>query len=112
MFLFRRLLINEIRKRHSSWEDGAQILLENFRSFYDLWSHEPEFISLVDGLSTLSPEFKKWWYAHQIRRSSSPAKIVRHLKRAQIKLEYSTFQSNDYSDLKLVLYKMGTFGRS
>jgi transcription regulator MmyB-like protein len=67
---------------------------------------EPEFISLVDELSTLSPEFKKWWNAHQVRRSSSGEKIVRHPKKGGIKLEYSTFQSNDNPDLKLVLYKV------
>ncbi len=68
--------------------------------------------SLVDELSALSPEFKKWWNAHQVRRSSSGEKIVRHPKKGGMKLAYSTFQSNDNPDLKLVLYKVEAFGRS
>ena len=110
--LFQTFINREIRKKHSNWEDDAQRLLENFRSVYDLWSHEPEFTSLVDELSTLSPEFKKWWNAHQVRRSSSAEKIVRHPKKGEIKLKYSTFQSNDNPDLRLVLYKVEAFGPS
>ena len=101
---FQTFINQEIQ--NSNWEDDVQRLVESFRSVYDLWSHEPEFTSLVAELSTLSPEFKKWWNAHQVRRSSSGKKIVRHPKKGEIKLEYSTFQSNDNPDLKLVLYKV------
>jgi len=78
--LFQTFVNQEIRKKHPDWADDAQRLLESFRSAYDLWSDEPEFTSLVDELSALSPEFKKWWNAHQVRRSSSGEKIVRHPK--------------------------------
>jgi hypothetical protein len=79
--LFQTFVNQEIRQKHPNWEDDARRLLESFRSVYDLWSHEPEFTSLVDQLSALSPEFKKWWNAHQVRRSSSGEKIVRHPKK-------------------------------
>jgi transcriptional regulator with XRE-family HTH domain len=91
------------KKKYLNWEADARRVLENFRSVYDLWSHAPEFNDLVEGLSFQSSEFRKWWNTHEVRRSTSGQKIIRHPAKGKVILEYSTFQSNDNPDLKLVL---------
>jgi hypothetical protein len=96
----------DLKKKYLNWESDARRLLENFRSVYDLWSHSPEFNDLVERLSTGNAHFKKWWNAHEVRRSTAGEKIMYHPLKGKLKLEYSTLQSNDNPDLKLVLHRV------
>jgi hypothetical protein len=94
----------EVRSRYPRWEDEARSALEDFRLIYDFWSHSPEFNALVDELCTASREFARWWKAHQIRPKSSGRKLLTHPSYGRVTVTYSTFQSNDNPDLRLVLY--------
>ena len=92
------------RETFIDWENVARGMLEQFRGVYDLWSDSVEFIQLANDLSALSPEFETWWNNHDVRVNNSGEKRMNHPQLGPIKLEYSTFQSNDNPDLRLVLY--------
>jgi MmyB-like transcription regulator ligand binding domain/Helix-turn-helix domain len=86
------------------WEEEARDALESFRVTYDLWSHSPQFNALVDELNAASPEFARWWRAHEIRPKPSGTKVMTHPTLGRVRLAYSTFQANDNLDLRLVIY--------
>jgi transcriptional regulator with XRE-family HTH domain len=102
--LYQMFTSAEVRERYPNWESEARAMLESFRVTYDFWAHAPEFIALKDELCLRSPEFRKWWKTHQIRAKHSGEKVLKHRKLGEIRLRYSTFQSNDNPDLRLVLY--------
>ncbi len=94
----------EVRSRYPKWEDEARSALESFRVTYDFWSHSPDFNALVDELVRESPDFARWWRAHEIRPRPSGKKVMMHPKLGRITVIYSTFQTNDNPDMRLVLY--------
>ncbi|AKU95556.1 DNA-binding protein [Labilithrix luteola] len=94
----------EVRARYPRWEEEARGALESFRITYDLRSHVPEFQALVDRLIRESREFARWWKAHEIRPKPSGKKMMVHPRLGRVRMTYSTFQSNDDPDLRLVLY--------
>jgi hypothetical protein len=94
----------EVRSRYPGWEHEARSALEDFRLTYDVWSHAPQFNALVDGLRMESREFADWWKSHHIRPKPSGRKVMLHPRYRRIKVLYSTFQSNDNPDLRLILY--------
>jgi transcriptional regulator with XRE-family HTH domain len=98
----------EVRKRFVNWERDARDMLESFRASYDLWAHAPEFGELVETISLISPEFKKWWKGHVIRYKVSGEIVIRHEKWGIVKLPYSTFQLSACPDLRLVIYGQRT----
>jgi hypothetical protein len=55
-------------------------------------------------LNAASPEFARWWTAHEIRPKPSGTKVMTHPALGRVRLLYSTFQANDNPDLRLVLY--------
>jgi transcriptional regulator with XRE-family HTH domain len=98
----------EVRSRYPRWEEEAHSALEDFRLSYDFWSHSPEFNALVDELRTASREFATWWRTHQIRPKPSGRKLMLHPRYGRIAVVYSTFQTNDNPDLRLILYSRAT----
>jgi hypothetical protein len=94
----------EVRDRYPRWEDEARSALEDFRLTYDFWSHSPEFNALLDELRKDSREFAHWWNTHEIRPKPSGRKLMLHPSYGRVTVVYSTFQSNDNPDLRLILY--------
>lgn len=109
--LYQMFTSPELRKRYPNWESDARAMLESFRVTYDFWAHSTEFVALKDELSLRSPEFRKWWKTHEIRATHFGEKVLRHRKLGEMRLRYSTFQSNDNPDLRLVLYSREGKGR-
>ena len=102
--LYQMFTSPEVRSRYPRWDDEARSALESFRVTYDFWSHAPAFNELVDQLTAASPDFGRWWKAHEIRPKPSGKKLMIHPTRGRVWLTYSTFQANDNPDLRLVLY--------
>jgi hypothetical protein len=75
-----------------------------FRATHDLHAGDPAFIELVERVRAHSPDFKKWWNAHDIRGSTAGQKVLTHLERGAQRYEYATFQANDDPALKLSIY--------
>jgi transcriptional regulator with XRE-family HTH domain len=87
-----------------SWSDEARRMVALFRATHDLHAGDPAFIELVERVRAHSPEFKKWWNAHDIRGSTSGQKVLTHPERGAQRYEYATFQANDDPALKLSIY--------
>lgn len=94
----------EVRARYPRWEEEARGALESFRITFDEWSHAPEFQALVDRLVRESADFARWWRTHEIRPRPSGRKTMNHPRLGRIRVTYSTFQTNDDPNLRLVLY--------
>jgi hypothetical protein len=81
-----------------TWTDEARRMIALFRATHDLHAADPAFIELAERLRTDSPEFAKWWNAHDIK------KVLVDPKRGAQRYEYATFQANDDAALKLSIY--------
>jgi transcriptional regulator with XRE-family HTH domain len=90
----------------AGWDAAARRMIANFRATYDLWAGDPAFTGLVDRLRCGSPEFARWWEAHEVRsgRGSSGQKTVEHPRKGTLRLEHASFQANLDPALRLVIY--------
>ena len=87
-----------------SWADEAKRMVAQFRTTHDLWASDPEFLDLLARLRGGSPEFARWWEAHDIRSSVAGEKLLSHPEKGRLRFEYATFQANDDPALKLAIY--------
>jgi hypothetical protein len=86
----------------SGWEGEARRVLAAFRATHDLLADDPAFASLLARLQA-SPEFARWWKAHDIRVPRSGIKVFHHPKLGTRAFEHSSYQSNDDPSLRLVV---------
>jgi PAS domain-containing protein len=87
----------------SGWEGEARRVLAAFRATHDLLADDPAFAALLARLET-SPEFARWWTAHDIRVPRSGIKVLHHPKLGARAFEHSSYQSNDDPSLRLVVF--------
>ena len=92
-----------------AWEEEARRMVAQFRAVHDLWAADPAFRDLLARLrgadsSFSGPGFATWWDAHDVRTGSSGRKVLHHPERGVLRFEYSTFQCNDDSALRLAIY--------
>lgn len=90
----------------AGWAAEAKRILAQFRTTYDLWAYDPAFQELLQRLKNGSREFATWWEAHDIKSTHSGQKTLHHPKKGMQKFEYASFQANDNSALKLVIYSL------
>ena len=86
----------------AGWEREARRVLASFRTTHDLFAEDPAFASLLDRLHA-SPEFARWWKAHDVRIPRAGVKTFHHPKLGTLKYEHTSYQSNDDPGLRLVL---------
>lgn len=86
------------------WEAEARRMVAEFRGTFDLWAHDPSFVALFNRLHEESPEFARWWAAHDVGAVQGGTKSLRHPKMGALQIEYASFQLNDNTALKLVIY--------
>ncbi len=87
-----------------AWSAEARRMVAQFRSTHDLWAGDPAFTSLLTRLGKGSPEFERWWDAHDIQNSGTGRKTLYHPVHGKLHFEYATFQANDDPALKLAIY--------
>ncbi|WP_024518730.1 helix-turn-helix transcriptional regulator [Bradyrhizobium sp. Tv2a-2] len=88
----------------SSWAEEARRMVAQFRASHDVWAGDPAFNTLLERLRQGSPEFSRWWGAHEVRGTAAGRKILNHPKKGVVQYEYTSFQANDDPALKLVIY--------
>ncbi|HMN71901.1 MAG TPA: helix-turn-helix transcriptional regulator [Rhodoblastus sp.] len=88
----------------AGWAQEARRMVALFRASYDLHAGDPAFVGLVGRLRAQSPEFSRWWRAHEVRAPAAGHKSLTHPKKGAVRLAYATFQSNDDPALKLTIY--------
>ena len=88
----------------SAWVNEARRMIALFRTTHDLFSADSSFVELVERLRSQSPDFARWWSAHDVRGGASGQKVLAHPQRGTQRYEYATFQANDDPSLKLSIY--------
>jgi transcriptional regulator with XRE-family HTH domain len=88
----------------ANWADVAKGMVAMFRATHDVWAGDPAFAELLIRLRQGSPEFIKWWEAHEICNTASGRKTMNHPSKGVLHFEHTSFQANDDSALKLVVY--------
>jgi transcriptional regulator with XRE-family HTH domain len=88
----------------ASWSEVARRMVSQFRATHDLWAGDPAFRDLLARLREGCPEFAGWWEAHDVSGIAAGRKSLIHPKKGRLKLEYTSFQTNDDPALKLVIY--------
>ncbi len=86
----------------SGWEAEARRVIGQFHAAHDLFPDDPAFAELVDRLHE-SPEFSRWWRAHDVRVPRAGIKVLHHPRRGTLYFEHSSYQSNDDPALRLVI---------
>lgn len=86
------------------WADEAQRMVAQFRLTHDLWADDPAFVALLRRLRDGCPEFDAWWERHDLRHPVSGRKTLHHPTKGVIAFDHASFQVNDDTSLKLVIY--------
>jgi transcriptional regulator with XRE-family HTH domain len=86
------------------WAEEAKRMVAQFRATHDMWAGDPAFIALLERLRQGSPDFSRWWGAHEVRGTASGRKLLYHPRKGALHYEYASFQANDDPALKLVIY--------
>ena len=87
----------------AGWASEAKRMVAQFRATHDLWADDPAFLDLLERLRRGSPEFPRWWAAHDIRGVASGQKLLNHPDKGLLRFEHASFQANDNPALKLVI---------
>ncbi|MET4067650.1 transcriptional regulator with XRE-family HTH domain [Bradyrhizobium sp. S3.2.6] len=101
------LMMTNKRTRKSygaGWADVAKRMVAMFRATHDVWAGDPAFAELLTRLREGSPEFVKWWGAHEVHGTLSGRKTMSHPTKGVLHFEHTSFQANDDPALKLVIY--------
>jgi transcriptional regulator with XRE-family HTH domain len=85
------------------WAAIARRMVTQFRIAYDLWAGDLAFADLVARLRRESPEFVRWWSAHDVGETRAGGKVLYRAGRA-LPFVHASFQSNDDPALRLVIY--------
>ncbi len=88
----------------NAWASEAKRMLALFRTTYDFWACDPSFKKLLDRLRYGCPEFENWWETHDVGSSAGVVKLLHHPTKGLLRFETASFQANDDSSLKLVIY--------
>jgi transcriptional regulator with XRE-family HTH domain len=111
--LLLMLTNRQTRKAYGAgWAEVARRMVAMFRTTYDEWAGDPAFADLLARLREGSPEFVKWWGAHEIRSTMSGLKTMSHPTLGVLHFEHTSFQANDDPALKLVIYTPVSKGMS
>jgi PAS domain-containing protein len=103
--LLLMLTNKKTRKSYGAgWADVAKRMVAMFRATHDVWAGDPAFAELLTRLREGSPEFVKWWGAHEVHGTLSGRKTLTHPTKGVLHFEHASFQANDDPALKLVIY--------
>jgi MmyB-like transcription regulator ligand binding domain len=78
-------------------------MVTQFRTAHDLWAGDLAFADLVARLRRESPEFVRWWSAHELGETRAGRKVLHRAGRA-FPCVHASLQSNDDPALHLVIY--------
>jgi len=94
----------ERRRRSSDWEEGARRALARFRADNARHLGDPDFEELIEALREASEEFRCWWKRHEVARSGTGRKVLRHPKLGRLWFEHAVFKLEESPEQRLILY--------
>src|SRR5215212_634763 len=80
------------RARSTDWENSARNALARFRADNARHLGDPDFEELIDDLREGSEEFRCWWKRHEVARSGTGRKALRHPELGKLWFEHSVFK--------------------
>jgi len=92
------------RKRSTDWEASARNALARFRADNARHLGDPDFEELIEDLRAGSEEFRCWWQRHEVARSGTGRKQLRHPTLGTMWFEHSVFKLEESPEQRLILY--------
>jgi len=92
------------RRMASDWETGARNALARFRADNARHLGDPDFEELIDDLRESSEEFRCWWKRHEVARSGTGRKQLRHPTLGTLWFEHAVFKLEESPEQRLILY--------
>jgi transcriptional regulator with XRE-family HTH domain len=81
---------DEARALFLDWEVQARAVVENLRLDVGTDPGDRGAAELVDELSALSPEFRRWWAEHRVHQRTHGSKRLRHAIVGELTVDYET----------------------
>ena len=92
------------RARSTDWETSARAALARFRADNARHLGDPDFEELIEELREGSEEFRCWWKLHEVARSGTGRKALKHPELGKMWFEHSVFKLEDSPEQRLILY--------
>ncbi|MCI3273707.1 helix-turn-helix domain-containing protein [Streptomyces cylindrosporus] len=90
---------------YPDWERAAANTVGALRAAAGTDHDDPHLIRTVGELSLKSPEFRRLWARHDIRRKTHETKRLRHPLVGELTLDYESFTINSAPGRQLVVYE-------
>jgi transcriptional regulator with XRE-family HTH domain len=94
----------EARARVVDWPLRAQRLVAEFRADCGRYLGDPQVAALVERLHQASPDFPRWWAAHEVQQREGGRRAFEHPQLGRLVLEQTTLRPSHAPDLKLVIH--------
>ncbi|MEU6147843.1 helix-turn-helix transcriptional regulator [Streptomyces sp. NPDC047081] len=95
----------DAREFYPDWERAAANTVGALRAAAGTDHDDPHVIRTVGELSLKSPEFRRLWARHDIRRKTHETKRLRHPLVGELTLDYESFTINSAPGQQLVVYE-------
>jgi len=103
--LARFIFLDEsARDIHTEWSAVAEETVAMLRLYAGAHPNDPELSRLVGDLSLQSPDFAKWWSAHNVRSRSFGTKICAHPEVGEMTLNYEALLFPGDNEQRLCVY--------
>jgi transcriptional regulator with XRE-family HTH domain len=94
------------------YEQLVRRLVARFRADHAANVGDPRFEELIAALRESSPEFRKFWSAHEVRGSGEGTKTINHLSGRKLVFEHATFRHAVNPEQRLILYTPDAVARA
>ncbi|MFE1837809.1 helix-turn-helix domain-containing protein [Streptomyces sviceus] len=101
-----RLVFTEpaIRVLYRDWEVMARLAVSHLRMDSRRNPHDPRLTALVEELSAMDPQFRRWWTSHDVATRAGGTRLLRHPVVGDLALARSTFQCAEDDGQQLVVW--------
>lgn len=94
----------ELRSRLPDWQQDAPRLLAQLRCDLAVAPKEPSLEAFIDGLSRISPDFRRWWQAPVLTSYARGIGALLDADAVVRRFEHETLIVDEYLHLRLVVY--------
>lgn len=101
-----RLLFTDpaIRVLYRDWADMARLAVAHLRMDGRRNPDDPRLTALVEELSALDPQFRRWWTSHDVAVRAGGTRLLRHPVAGDLTFRRSTFTCAEDPEQQLVVW--------
>jgi transcriptional regulator with XRE-family HTH domain len=96
-----------MRKLYADWDAVARTAVAQLRRDAAHNSGDPRLTALVNELSELDPDFRRWWAEHHVAARTIGTKTLHHPIAGTLVLEWDTLTCSTDPDQQLVIWTAG-----